>query len=276
MTQSVHLPAGDESFDSSSRRWKVRQIVYGEVLNALDPIFAEWAIEYMPIKGAHLICTGLAAMIEAREMNDIDLLVRPSDFNKAVDLLSSHPLFTREPPDPWRFEQSFLYRYGNHPIHFELHRALNRPERFILDIKALFGRAERRTAVRRIMSAEDALVVLIGHTLVHLVEGIREQVYDEAALLLRNPGFSFERFSTLLRATGIGRFGRALLTQTSRKRAVPLPPPFQAPPWTTALLAIRTPRRGKGVWTALFRGTIELAFVRSPAGMLRGYLRRWQ
>ncbi|MBN1578961.1 MAG: nucleotidyltransferase family protein [Chitinispirillaceae bacterium] len=270
----MHVVSGDESPGAPSRRWKVRQVVYGEVLDSLDRIFSGWAIEYMPIKGAHLICTGLAGRIEAREMDDIDLLVRPSDFLRAIELFSSHPLFTREPPDPWHFEQSFLYRYGNHPIHFELHRALNRPERFTLESDALFNRSHRQTAARRVMSAEDALVVLIAHTLVHLVDGIREQVYDEAALLLQEPKFTFKQFSALLDATGIGRFGRALLTITARRKGAPLPVLFLAPAWAVALLAVRTPRRYRGIATALYRGFVETVFVKKPASLLIGYARR--
>jgi hypothetical protein len=126
------------------------------------------------------------------------------------------------------------------------------------------------------MSAEDALIVLIGHTLVHLVEGVGEQVYEDAALLLQEPGFSWTRFSTILQTTGIERFGKALLTLAAKKREFPLPAPLVAPPLIVALLAIKTPRRGKGLRTMLFRGAVELFFVKNPAGMVGGYLRKWR
>lgn len=75
------------------QRWQIRQVVYAAVLEALDALFAELHIAYMPIKGAYLICTHLAEQIPAREMIDIDLLVRPAYFKRAIALLSAHPLF---------------------------------------------------------------------------------------------------------------------------------------------------------------------------------------
>ena len=148
------LPAGDQG---RRRRWMVRQMVYRDVLDALDRIFFGQAIEYMPVKGAYLLCSGLAGKMTVREMIDIDLLVHPTDFTRTVASFSTHPCFTREPPDPWSFEQSFLFRHGNHTVRFELHSALNRAERFVLDVGAMFDRAHLQTSVRRIMSVEDAL-----------------------------------------------------------------------------------------------------------------------
>ncbi len=268
-------PISDDPVGSlSRRRWIIRQVVYREVLDALDRIFSAYAIEYMPIKGAHLICTSLSEKFASREMIDIDLLVRRVDFTRAVAALGSHPLFSREAPDPWPFEQSFRFMYGNHRIHFELHCALNRPERFTFDTDALFGRAEVQTAFRRIMAAEDALIVLICHTLVHLIDGIREQVFTEAMLLLQERGFSWERFSARLPATGIERFGKALLVLAAGKKGIYLPASINTSWWALALLKIKTPGRGKGMFTALFRCGVELAFVKKPMTLWFGYLQR--
>jgi hypothetical protein len=257
------------------RRWNIRRIVYEEALAGLDAVFASLGITYMPIKGAHLICTSLAGKIAAREMRDIDLLVRPADFAKTVAALDDHPQFSREPPDKWDFEQSFLYRHGNHSIHFELHRALNRPERFLLDIDELFDRATTRTAVQRIMTPEDALVVFVCHTLVHLVDGIPEHTFREADILIQAEGFSWEQFGVLLRATGIERFGKALLCQAARQQGFSLPPLLGPLLPERLLLSIPPPHLHRGIRTLLFRSFVELFFVRNPAGMVAGYLRGW-
>ncbi len=255
-------------------RWRARQAVYGEVLDALDRVFACIPVEYMPLKGAHLICSGIAEKMASREMIDIDLLVRPSVFEDTLEFLSSHGSLIRLPPDPWSFEQPFVYLHGRHRVRFELHSGLNRPERFFLDVDAMFDRAALQTSVRRIMTPEDALLILICHTLVHLVDGIRDQVYEEALLLSGESAFSWERFSAVLRSSGIERFAKALLTLAGRKAGLMLPHQFKADPIGIALLSIKSPRRGRGVLTLLFRCLIELSFVKSPLSMAWRYIRK--
>jgi hypothetical protein len=215
----------------------------------------------------------LAGKMDLREMIDLDLLVRPDDFGRTVQSLAAHADFTCGPPDPWSFEQPFVYRHGGHGIRFELHRSLNRPERFTLETDALFARSRAQTAARRILSAEDALLVLIGHTLVHLVDGIREQTWEEAALLARCEEFSWDRFGPLLIETGIGRFGRALLSIAAARRGFSLPQRLRAGAVQTALLAIKTPGRGRGAPTWLYRAAVELYFVKHPLRLAAGYLR---
>lgn len=257
-------------------RWVARQAVYGEALDALDPIFASLAIEYMPIKGAHLVCTGLAADLETRTMHDIDLLVRPRDFERAIAALAAHPLFIIEPPDPWPFEQPFIFRQGSLKVRLELHRALNRPERFVLDVDSMFDRALLQTSARRIMQPEDALIVLVCHTLVHLVDGIPAHIAAEGALLVRTRGFSWERFAALLRPTGIERFGKAMLTAMAAKQGFIIPQTLHAGRVNKAIFNIRTPLRHKGIVTSLFRGIVELYFVKDPIRLLAGYIRGWK
>lgn len=259
------------------KRWQIRQVVYASVLEALDVLFAELHIDYMPIKGAYLICTHLAELISAREMIDIDLLVRPTDFKRAIALLSAHPLFEREPADPWFFEQSFMFTHGNHRIHFELHSQLNRSERFLLDTDTLFDCAHKQTAWRVISPPEDALLVLVCHALVHLVDGIREQVCEEARLLSIQEGFSWRRFRSRLAATEIEPFCRALLYKAGVQPVLVDKPMklFRPVLWARMLIAVKTPGRYAGIRTMVYRLCVELAFVRRPWLLLVGYARGW-
>ncbi len=255
------------SGNPAARQWIVRRIVYGDTIAALDELFCEAKAEYIPLKGAHLICTGLADRMRERGMIDIDLLVRPTEYERIKRFLGSRPGIKSEPPDPWPFEQAFILARGGHGVRFELHRALNRPERFLLDVERLFSRSGPQTRFRRIMTSEDALVVLLCHTLVHLVDGIRSQVFDEIGLLAGQKGFSWEHFFGALRETGIERFGRALLLRAARAGKLQLPVNLEDSGWAAALLGIRTPGRGRGVLTLLFRCCIESVFVRDPAAL---------
>ena len=61
--------------------WVFKQFIFEDVLRDLDDHFQHLKIDYMPIKGAYLICSGLAKQIKSRSMNDIDILVRERDFD---------------------------------------------------------------------------------------------------------------------------------------------------------------------------------------------------
>ena len=257
---------------NSKKRWCIRQLVYSEVLEALDGIFTSLSVEYLPIKGAYLICSGLALKIVSREMIDLDLLVRETDYKQTVKLLSEHPRITCEPPDPWPFEQSFIFHHGNHPIRFELHYALNRSERFTLDTEEVFARSVKQTNSRRLMCIEDALTILICHTLVHLIDGITQQVFDEIRVLVSEPSFSWERFTAQFSETGIKRFGIALLRLYGEQGMV-IPHYINGSGLSMGLLKIKSPGRKKNVLSLLFRAIVELYFVRNPAGLLITYLK---
>jgi|GEM_PF-953866 len=268
-------PVPMQADDPLHRYWMVRRVVFLEALDTLEGIFSQIGIEYMPIKGAHLLCTGLAEKIAVRQMIDIDLLVRESDFDRCIDLLSADPRCVRLAPDPWSFEQPFHLRQGSHLVRFELHRALNRPERFSLDTAALFSRSSARTALCRIMTHEDALAVLVCHTLVHIVDGIRPQVFEEIALLANTEGFVPELFFLYLHKTGIERFAGALLVAAARSgyKTTRLGP-VHASRLAVALVTIKTPGRSKGVLSLMFRVFVELFFVRHPFRLALGGLGR--
>jgi len=260
----------------STKQWVVRQLVYADALSELDKVFSALGIEYIPLKGAHLICTGLAEKMSTRIMNDIDILVRPADFDKTIQLLANIPDFTKKDPDPWSFEQSFAFHIKGIDIPLEIHKALNRPERFHLPAEDLFRRATSHTLVRKIMSPEDALAVLICHTLVHLVDGIKEQVFEEIGVLSAASRFTWEQFRSILKTTGIRRFGYALLWKWNVTQKAKIPVTLQSRFWSNVLFSTKPPGYFNGLKSYFYRGTIELLFVKQPLAMAVGYLRHWK
>ncbi len=68
-----------------ARQWVLNQIFYEEALKEIDEHFQKMQMSYMPIKGAYLICTGLAEKMENRFISDIDILVREKDMAEVSD-----------------------------------------------------------------------------------------------------------------------------------------------------------------------------------------------
>lgn len=260
--------------DSKKRAWIFRQLQLGNALRHLDNIFSTFGIPYMPIKGAYLLSASLAGSIPVRTMVDIDLLVQPHHFNETITKLTGHPLFTIGPPDPWFFEQPFTIHNGKHDIQLELHHQLNREERFHLPTVDLFKRGHHRSNVCIHPSAEDALTILICHSLVHSGYGLVKSLWDEIEVLSSDPTFSWSRFFTLFGTTGIEPYGFALLRQyASRKQTdIPVPSKYR---WADILFKgmperddFRTRKR------FLYRGFIEPLFTKAPIHLMGGWIGR--
>jgi hypothetical protein len=259
---------------ASQRRWIHQQLVFGCTLELIDNIFNTGAIGYMPIKGAYLIAAGIAPQLPERKMLDIDILVRPGDFQKTIGLLSVQPHFTPDAPDPWFFERTFLLTDNRDRVFLELHHQINREERFRLPADELFSRGSKQTATRVLPSPEDALVILLCHTMVHIGKGLQSSTFIEMAAIMSQKGFSWNRFMATLRTTGIEPFGFALLRECSRKMRVPIRVPAKYR-WADVLLKI-TPQRDRSgkMRQMLFRGFAEPLFARSPARLTAGWIVR--
>jgi hypothetical protein len=159
----------------------------------------------MPIKGAYLITSGLAGRMERRKMLDIDILVLPGDFQKAVEHFSHHP---KAKPDQnyWPFEMSFHYDMGHAGVYVEIHHQINYPERFVLPAQDLFARSTHSSGPMILPCPEDAMLILLCHALVHIAYEFRGTVFEEISLISEQKGFSWERFWELSEGTGIRRF----------------------------------------------------------------------
>jgi hypothetical protein len=197
--------------NASEKSWKYLQILYGEVLQEIDAHFAAVAVQYMPIKGAYLICNGLAEKMQYRRMDDIDILVKAEDFERVCAYFSNLPnvVFLRH---KWFFEKEFSYSFGAVECHLEIHWLLNFPARFILSPHAIFARAIKPNGFPRLLPCpEDALLILTCHAFVHIAFELRETLFEEILLLSSNKGFSWETFWEYAHETGIERFIRLLL-----------------------------------------------------------------
>jgi hypothetical protein len=196
---------------TSEKNWKYLQLFYGEVLREIDSHFISLDAPYMPIKGAHLICSNLSEKMPYRRMDDIDILVKEEDFERVCAYFSNLPnvVFLKH---KWYFEKEFSYSLGAVECHFEIHWLLNFPARFILSPYTIFARASRPNGTLRLQPCpEDALLILICHAFVHIAFELRETLSEEIALLSRERGFSWETFWKYAHQTGIIRFIRLLL-----------------------------------------------------------------
>jgi hypothetical protein len=254
------------------RNWIFRQLLYSNALDHLDELFQSFRIRYMPIKGACLIRSGLASAIDSRTMVDIDLLVKPCDFETIVRNLSAHPLFEPGPPDPWFFEQPFTFTNGEHTIKLELHYQLNREERFHLPTEELFRRGREQSTVCFLPSPEDALIIHICHTLVHSGYGLAKTTYEEIGVLCSESGFKWKRFFPILKSTGIEPYGFALLRMYREKKQIRIPVPSEHK-WADLLFRMTPDRQNlRKSNQLLYRGCIEPLFTRHPIRLMAGWV----
>lgn len=189
----------------SHRKWIARQFVFEGLLQELDSHFKRMDVSYMPIKGAYLIVMCLAEHIYSRRMLDIDILVRPEDFETVCDYFARCEKATFH-EDLWEFEQPFYYRFNGLSIHVEIHKMINRPERFYLPTEELYARSVLKGDVLRVPGREDALLIAMCHALVHLGYYFHMDVFKDMAAITSCGDFKWDRFWKGAKKTGIKRF----------------------------------------------------------------------
>ena len=186
-------------------KWVALQIVYGGALAEIERLFASGGYCFMPIKGAYLIRSGLAASIENRRMRDIDLLLPDDRYREACDWFESLSE-VRICPRYWDFERPVAFEWNRHSIYVELHRLVNSPDRFLLSNLELFDRARIVSESCRFPDPVDALLIHICHKLLHVIDGFELQFYREIDLYARQEGFSWDVFWERAGKTGITAF----------------------------------------------------------------------
>jgi hypothetical protein len=162
---------------------------------------------------------------------------------------------------------SFFYQLGQARIFIEVHHQLNYPERFLLPAADLFSRSLPGKGCMVLPCAEDALLVLVCHALVHISVEIRDTMFEEISLLAGQEGFSWERFWRLAEKTGIQRFICLLLSRYADETGVKIPLPKSS--FYSRLIK---PVFGKGVFERIpmivRKILFEVPYIRDPAGLV--------
>jgi hypothetical protein len=175
---------------------------------ALDLLLAA-GVQPLALKGLDLLHR-IYDRFDERSMDDVDLLLRPSDLPRALAALEAagwHPL-----PEPQR---THYIRSSHHlpvrspaaiPVDLELHWNLVQDRRFRLPVGELFARARPLTVSgRQLLRLEDNDLAahLLLHHFAHYFDRRLKWAVDLQALV-RLPGFSWEVVGERLRSWGAG------------------------------------------------------------------------
>ena len=258
---------------SSTGAKAARRLVLEEVLVRVGSELSRMGVRWMPIKGAFLLCTGLADRLPRRRIHDLDILLHANDFHRAAEHFGKLPNVDAV-PHRWPFEAVFEYSYGSFPVPVELHKLLNYPERFLLPPGELFQRGSpvEGDSNQVLPGPEDALLIAICHRLVHAAHSPPPRTCDELVLLASQAGFSWERFWEAARATGVEGFVHYTLRSCGREAEIHARFPRRHP-YAEALARV-PPIPAYGPVSSVFRRAfVELPFVRNPAGLLLRKLR---
>jgi hypothetical protein len=255
--------------------WVFKQFIFEDVLRELDDHFQRLNIDYMPIKGAYLICAGLAKQIRSRTMSDIDILVRERDFDAVVSYFRSIPNVTIA-EGSWpvnkkgsRFEVAFYMPFKEQVAMVDIHRSINLRQRFILPPEMLFARGIKQ-GHRTLPCAEDALVICLCHGLSHAGHFFSDVLFDDVPLLA-NTSINWEKFWKIANSTGIVGFVYYVLKKIEKKGMIlPMRIPKKTNNFTYAsiLLALSGDRDLSALPPILRRLLIELPFCLDPLGLL--------
>ena len=142
-------------------------VVARELLVDVAQVLAAHHIEVMPLKGVVLRELAYHDPGE-RDLTDVDVAVRPRDFETARAALLSAG-YQVELDQPSRFEVSL--RRGRSPLSVDLHRRLSATRRFRLTIDAMFARGHDDKdlfGVRVVLPDDyDFFAHLLAHTTLH-------------------------------------------------------------------------------------------------------------
>lgn len=209
MTQDRQSGCAQPRSLSGRRAWAIKQLLFGDILNELEEHFAHIGVRYMPIKGAYLIASGLSEKIPERRMDDIDILVQSEHVQTVIDHYSAIPS-VRLADNYWPFERNLFLSHQGVETCVELHWGLAYPERFELDPRDLFHRGWQAGRSLVLPCREDALLILVCHTLVHIGFELRETVFDEISLICADSSFRWDVFWNNATEVGIDRFAGLL------------------------------------------------------------------
>lgn len=169
LTADMDAPLA-EKWNDLNRKLLARHINQEHELSVLSRRFSQAGIDFMPIKGA-AFCRAFPHC-EAREMSDLDILLRPESLPAAAQIMTEEGYTQHEAAE--HHEEWMKQPY----VIVELHRSLM-PERFSLGcyfsdpwVRAKAGELPHSFA----LSVEDEYIYMIAHAAkhyLHLGMGIR-------------------------------------------------------------------------------------------------------
>jgi hypothetical protein len=229
----------------------------------------------MPIKGAYLICAGLANQVRSRTMIDIDILVRESDFDAVISHFSTVPGATiAEKSWPlykkgWPFEVAFYYSFEGWTLNIDIHKLINLRQRFSLPPEMLFARGTKQ-GLRTLPCPEDALAICLCHGFSHIANVFPDFVFDDITLLTPT-SLDWNKFWKIARSTGIEAFIYYILKIFEKKRTrLPTPSPRKTLRFVYAdiLVGVTGHRSLSTLPRILRRIFMEVPLCRDPAGLI--------
>lgn len=194
---------------SEKGKWALKQIIFTDILEELEKEFNKIDIDFMPIKGAYLISSGLAEKIESRKISDIDILVKPEDLKDASRYFSNLPQFKLVTwyADNYRPTETVLkYKFNEIEYTIEIMDRINSEARFLLPSNELFTRSVNIRDKLYYPSPEDSLLIHICHLQSHIPFEFRDTNLLEADLLINQNDFNWNRFWEYAQKTGMLSF----------------------------------------------------------------------
>lgn len=194
---------------SQNGKWAITQIILSEILQEIENEFNKINIDFMPIKGAYLISTGLSEQLENRKISDLDILVRLDDLETAsrhfINLPQCTLLVWYE--DNYRPNETVLkYQYNDISYTIEIMNCINSDLRFLLPSNDLFERSVINKKNLYYPTVEDSLIIHICHLQSHLPFEFRETSAQEALILIKQDNFNWDLFWKIVDSTGMKRF----------------------------------------------------------------------
>lgn len=169
-------PRKEDDSHIASQPLSIRNLRMMHLLERIAGKFNEAGVPLMALKGAALNLT-LYDRPDARPMGDLDLMIRPTDVDRAFALLEGLGGLRGEPHVTEgffpRFHYETEYRLGTiHPVTIDLHVRPFRPLRYsrLVPPDALWDSAEAvplGKATVLIPSAEEMLIHLTAHLAIH-------------------------------------------------------------------------------------------------------------
>lgn len=196
---------GNQTALTARRHWGFTQLIFAEALAEINRVLTAAGIAYMPLKGAYLIESGLATAMKERGMCDIDILVAPEDFDRAMGsfgVTGYAPVVDND----LLLHRHFDLSAAGTTVDVELHYRI-RPEcSCVLPAADLFQRGRPAKGTMVLPSAEDGLAITILHQLNDLPFWPPDQALRDIEVQVSSFEIDWAKFWEIAESTGTAAF----------------------------------------------------------------------